>query len=174
MTLKLSRAWKHYGLRTCNADGTSYNGFVWPETGMVECPDWSPEPECGNGLHALLNGEGGSSHLDWTDGARWQLVGFDEYVDLGGKTKFPRCEVATGTREAVTSALKALTGAAVHGVITTAGYRGTASAGDGGIIQIKWWDGARYRIAVAYVGEDGIKPNTPYRVENGKFAEARS
>ena len=40
--VKLRRKWKHYGLRTCNADGTAYRGFVWPEKGLVECPDWKP------------------------------------------------------------------------------------------------------------------------------------
>jgi hypothetical protein len=267
--LHLERKWKHYGLRTSNSDGTSFGGFRWPETGMVECPDWSPAAKCGNGLHALLNGEGSASHLAWDEHARWQLVGFDEYVDLQGKVKFAECEVASGTREQVTSAIKALTGAAVHGCTATAGdggtatagyrgtatagyrgtatagdggtatagYRGTATAGDGGTatagdsgtatagdggtatagyrgtataghrgtatagdrgtataghsgtatagdsgtatagdggtLIIKWWDGSRYRLAVGYVGEGGIKPNTPYRCEDGKFVEVR-
>ena len=29
-------------LRTCAADMTSHSGFVWPEAGPVEAPDWSP------------------------------------------------------------------------------------------------------------------------------------
>ncbi|WP_445081510.1 DUF7666 domain-containing protein [Martelella alba] len=41
-------------LRTCNSDMTSRNDFVWPESGLVECPDWEPTEECGNGLHGLL------------------------------------------------------------------------------------------------------------------------
>lgn len=40
-------------------------------------------------------------------------------------------------------------------------------------IIIKWHDGNRYRLAVGYVGEDGIKPDTPYRVQDGKLVEAR-
>ena len=27
-------------LRVCRSDMTSYNGFIWPETGYVEAPDW--------------------------------------------------------------------------------------------------------------------------------------
>jgi len=57
----------------------------------------------------------------------------------------------------------------------TAGTRGTATAGDGGELRIQWWDAkaSRYRTATAYVGEDGIKPNTPYRLDaNHKFVEA--
>ena len=57
----------------------------------------------------------------------------------------------------------------------TAGDGGTATAGDGGTLQIKWWDekSRRYRIATVYVGEDGILPNVPYRLDSeGKFVRA--
>jgi hypothetical protein len=49
----------------------------------------------------------------------------------------------------------------------TAGDEGTATAGDWGTLCIRWWDSdaCRYRTAVGYVGEDGIEPNVPYRVE---------
>ncbi len=48
----------------------------------------------------------------------------------------------------------------------------TVSAGPGGAIAIEWHDGTRRRIAVAYVGENGIKPNTVYRVnDSGAFVE---
>ena len=56
----------------------------------------------------------------------------------------------------------------------TAGHYGTATAGYGGTLCIKHWDGMRYRIKVAYVGEDGIKPNTPYKLDNeGNFVEVK-
>ena len=54
----------------------------------------------------------------------------------------------------------------------TAGYGGTATAGDYGTVCVKWWDGDRYRLVVGYVGEDGIEPNTPYRVVDGKLVAA--
>jgi len=61
-----------------------------------------------------------------------------------------------------------------YGGTANAGDGGTASAGYGGILNIKWWDGKRFRIATAYVGEDGIKSNTPYKLNaKGKFVEAR-
>jgi len=47
----------------------------------------------------------------------------------------------------------------------TAGNRGTATAGDGGILNLRWWDGDRYRIATFYVGEGGIEPNVKYGVD---------
>ena len=48
-----------------------------------------------------------------------------------------------------------------------------ARAGVGGAIALTYHDGVRYRIAVAYVGEDGIKPNVDYYVTaDGVFTEA--
>ncbi len=55
----------------------------------------------------------------------------------------------------------------------TAGDYGTATAGDGGILVIKYYDGNRYRLATVYVGENGILPNTPYRLDdNHNFVKA--
>ena len=56
----------------------------------------------------------------------------------------------------------------------TAGDRGTAKTGEIGIIVCRWLDVSheRYRLAVGYVGEDGIKANTFYRADdNGKLVE---
>ena len=66
---------------------------------------------------------------------------------------------------------------------STSGYRGTSTSGDwgsstagyNGTLIITWHDGARYRRAVGYVGEGGLKPDTPYRVnERGEFVEVKS
>jgi hypothetical protein len=53
----------------------------------------------------------------------------------------------------------------------TAGNFGTATAGNYGIIQIKYWDGKRYRILTGYIGEDGLDPDIAYHVEDGKFVK---
>lgn len=46
------------------------------------------------------------------------------------------------------------------------------SAGDRSILQVKYHYGNRHRVAVGYVGEDALKPNTYYKVNNeGKFVE---
>lgn len=58
-----------------------------------------------------------------------------------------------------------------QGGTAIADCNGTASAGIDGIIAIHWFDGNRPRLAVGYVGEDGIEPYTLYRVENGRFIE---
>ena len=84
-------------LRTCKSDGTSRNDFVWSLTvgETVTCPDWDSKPECGNGLHGLLWGEGDGKLLSWETNAKWMVVEVeeDEIINLCGKVKFPSCKV---------------------------------------------------------------------------------
>ena len=82
-------------LRTSDKDGTAYNGFKWPASGPVECPDWKANEECGNGLHGILWPEGSWSDIKEYDEAIWQVVEVEEsvIVKLDGKVKFPRGEV---------------------------------------------------------------------------------
>ena len=48
----------------------------------------------------------------------------------------------------------------------------TAKAGEDGCIALAWWDSnaERFRVAIGYVGEDGIEANVEYRVQGGKLA----
>ena len=56
----------------------------------------------------------------------------------------------------------------------TAGAWGTATAGAEGRLQIEYYDrNDRRRLAVAYVGEDNIRPNVKYQIDgNAKFVPA--
>ena len=174
-------------LRTSNKDRISHNGFQWPESGPVEAPDWSPEPICGRGLHGALWGEGNGSLFNWVEDATWQVVEVLEkdIVDLGGKIKFPQGNVVfSGSREGATNFLlanggqgKAVIGAWVanpssNGHATagdygtaTAGIGGTATAGRDGKISIDYWDGTRSRTKGGYIGEEGLLPNVPYKLD---------
>ena len=59
-------------------------------------------------------------------------------------------------------------------VCVAASLGSTARAGAGGAIALTYHDGKRYRIAVAYVGENGIEPNVDYRVTDaGEFVKAQ-
>ena len=60
--------------------------------------------------------------------------------------------------------------AGVYGTATAGDY-GTATAGCGGEIRIRWYDGKRHRLAVGYVGEDGIEANVPYVVRDGQLVK---
>jgi len=82
-------------LRTCDEKLQSHKGFQWPDTGHVAAPDWDPAPECGHGLHGLLEGEGNWDLLDWAGTAKALIVSVARasIVPLGGKVKFPAGEV---------------------------------------------------------------------------------
>ena len=127
-------------------------------------------------------------------------VEIDTIISLGDKVKMPQCEVVyCGDRKGATDFIiekgadaSKVVGAFLQGgysATVTGGYHATVTGGDsatvtggnhatvtGGdcaILQIKCWDKkhSRYRIATAYVGEDGIKSNTRYRCKNGEFVE---
>lgn len=173
-----------YILRTCAADMTSHNGFVWPREGMIEAPDWRADGECGHGLHGFLWGDGDGALASWDESAVWIVAKIDEWIDLTGKVKFPRADVVfVGDRAGATAHIASVgaSGAIVGGTATagdggtaTAGYRGTATAGDRGTVQVRWYDSVayRWRIATGYVGEDGIQNGVAYRVEAGTLVEA--
>ena len=167
-------------LRTCAPDMTAHGGFKWPTSGKVSAPDWQDDGECGHGLHGLLLGEGDGALLNWDEHAKWLVVEVNkaDIRELNWKVKFPEGKVVfCGDRLGATSYLAERSSghAVVGGTATagdagtaTAGYEGTATAGYRGILNIRWWDGKRYRIATFYVGEDGIEPNIPYCCEDGK------
>ena len=180
-------------LRTCAEDGSSHNGFRWPlEVGAeVVAPDWDPTPECGHGLHGLLRGAGSGNLLCWDTGAKWLVLAVPaaECVDLTGKVKFPRARVVhVGDRSSASALLRewypdeAVTGASVTGgdrATVTGGDRASVTGGDGASVTggnyatvcVQWWDGksSRRRIAVGYVGEDGMEAGVPYCVVDGKL-----
>ena len=167
-------------LRTCGPGGLSHGGFVWPLTpgSVVEAPDWDPTPgRCGGGLHGLLDGGGPGERLDWSIAAVWMVVealGPTAETDDPGKVRCQRARViVAGTREEATGYLVARGCVGVHGATSTSGDRGTSTSGDrgtstsgyGGTLVLCWHDGTRYRLTVAYVGEDGIEPGVPYRAD---------
>ena len=44
----------------------------------------------------------------------------------------------------------------------------------GGTVIVTWYDGMRSRVSVGYIGENGLKANTAYRVNtSGAFVEAK-
>jgi hypothetical protein len=123
-------------------------GFLWPNSGYVEAPDWSNRKACGNGLHGWLWGVGdigaAGANVDDAD-AKWLVVRVrsEDVVDLDGKVKFPRGWVEfCGKREdavAVISRAAPKNTPVMFGTATagdagtaTAGYAGTATAGDAG------------------------------------------
>ena len=189
-------------LRACRADLTSLNGFSW-KAKHVKAPDWSPTTECGSGLHGWLNGQGNPDVWDHRGGDKWLILAVktSTVVDLGGKVKFPAARTLYVGPKVETISLLAsiLPGVPVMFANLTGGNDSTLTGGDrstltggqystltggdlstltGGeysTLQIKWWDplASRWRIATAYVGEDGIEANTAYKLDaNHQFIKA--
>ncbi|MDN0108795.1 hypothetical protein QVN76_18150, partial [Yersinia rochesterensis] len=57
-------------------------------------------------------------------------------------------------------------------VVAAAGSVSRVVLGEGGCAVVPYHDGERTRFAVAYVGENDIKANTPYYInDEGRFVE---
>jgi hypothetical protein len=48
---------KKYGymIKTVNEDLQGYGGFQYPKKGLVEAPDWTPNPTCKGGIFGLIH-----------------------------------------------------------------------------------------------------------------------
>ena len=80
-----------------------------------------------------------------------------------------------GSRLAASGYRSQLAASGENCVCVAASPGSTARAGAGGAIALTYHDGKRYRIAVAYVGENGIEPNVDYRVTDaGEFVKAQN
>jgi len=103
------------------------------------------------------------------DGFRWKTRG----VSLGASGAVIGGTATAGDGGTATAGDGGTATAGNEGT-ATAGDEGTATAGDGGEIRIRWWDGraSRYRVAVGYVGEDGILPRVAYVVRDGRLVAA--
>lgn len=76
----------------------SYNGFVYPESGIVEALDWEENYECGNGLHGWTLGF--EAYYDDMLQGNFVIIKVnkeDGYVELGDKVKFRKGEVILNT-----------------------------------------------------------------------------
>ena len=79
---------------------------------------------------------------------------------------------ATAGYEGTATAGNDGTATAGNGGTAMAGERGTATAGYRGRISLLHWDGNRYRLITGYIGEDGLLPDTAYKLDsNGKFVK---
>ena len=104
---------------------------------------------------------------------RWFIHDNGQNAHVGYAGTATACEDGTATAGDGGTATAGDNGTATAGNAgtATAGPYGTATAGIGGTILLRHWDGARRRVLVAYVGENGIEANTPYVVRDGKIVK---
>ncbi len=94
--------------------------------------------------------------------------------DEGTATAGDRGTATAGDRGTATAGYRGTATAGYRGT-ATAGDEGTATAGEKGEIRIRYWDekANRYRTVIGYIGEDGLEPNVPYKLNAGhKFARS--
>jgi len=112
----------------------------------------------------------------------------DFIISKGGKNVIGSF-VTSGYKGTSNSGYRGTSNSGVQGIsnsgnygTSTSGYRGTSNSGDKGtsnsgdkgILIIKYWNSEkeRFMVATAYVGENGIEPNVPYKLdENHQFVE---
>ncbi len=124
-------------LKCVSADMSSHGGFVWPASGEVCTPNWSPEPTCESG--GLFGwpwgvGMGGGKEPDYT--GRWIVFAAkpSDVISLDDKCKAgPRAEVVfVGTWYAAWSFIRsghlAWIAHADQGASSATGYQGASSA----------------------------------------------
>jgi hypothetical protein len=145
------------GTSTSGYGGTSTSGYGGTSTsgdGGTSTSGHGGTSTSGHG-GTSTSGDGGTS----TSGAR----GTSTSGYGGTSTSGARGTSTSGARGTSTSG---------HGG-TSLVENGVAIAGEDGILLIKIWNGARYRMYVAHVGEDGILAGVRYKLDdNNAFVRA--
>ena len=107
-----------------------------------------------SGNYARIGSSGNAAQIG-SSGNAAQIGSSGNYARIGSSGNYAQI-VATGE----------------NATIACAGIGARVKAGQSGCFALAWHDGTRNRIVVGYVGEDGIKADTWYRVEDGKLVEA--
>jgi DNA-binding transcriptional ArsR family regulator len=124
-----------------------------------------------SGHYSKLAASGYSSQLA-ASGDYSQLAASGHYSKLAASGHYSQLAASGDSSQLAASGYSSqLAASGHHSAIASSAPGCTASAGDGGAICLAYMDGKRPRFAVGYVGEDGIKANTVYRVEAGRLVE---
>ena len=108
-----------------------------------------------SGNYARIGSSGDAAQIG--SSGNYARIGSSGYAAQIGSSGYAAQIVATGE----------------NATIVCAGSNARVKAGKDGCFALTWHDGNRNRIVVGYVGEDGIKADTWYRVdESGALAEA--
>ncbi|MCT1263750.1 hypothetical protein N0621_09330 [Pseudomonas aeruginosa] len=165
-----------YGTATAGYKGTATAGYK----GTATAGDWGTATAGYNGT-ATAGNEGTATAGDWgtaTAGnegtATAGYKGTATAGDWGTATAGNEGTATAGDWGTATAGNEGTATAGYKGT-ATAGYKGTATAGKKGEIQIRYWDEKteRYRTVIGYIGEDGLEPDVPYKLNaDRKFVRA--
>ncbi|HHX5603339.1 TPA: hypothetical protein ACVFG7_006040 [Pseudomonas aeruginosa] len=152
-----------YGTATAGYKGTATAG----NEGTATAGDWGTAT-AGDWGTATAGYKGTATAGDWgTATAGYKGTATAGYK--GTATAGYKGTATAGYKGTATAGYKGTATAGNEGT-ATAGNEGTATAGRKGEIRIRYWDEKteRYRTVIGYIGEDGLEPNVPYKLNAGR------
>ena len=119
-----------------------------------------------SGHYSQLAASGDYSKLA-ASGNSSKLAASGNYSQLAASGYYSKLAASGDSSQLAASGKKSIVMAAAAGC--------TAKVGEDGCIALAWWDSSaeRFRVAVGYVGEDGIEADFEYRVRDGKLARVK-
>ena len=115
-----------------------------------------------SGHNSTLSASGHNSTLAASgDGSKLAASGLNSTLAASGD----------GSKLAASGDGSILAASGKNSICMAAGYASTAQVGENGVIVLPYYDGIRTRVAVGYVGENGIEPNVEYKVNNNGIFE---
>ncbi|HHW2125239.1 TPA: hypothetical protein ACUUCH_000947 [Pseudomonas aeruginosa] len=160
-----------YGTATAGYKGTATAGDWGTATagneGTATAGDWGTAT-AGNEGTATAGYKGTATAGDWGT-ATAGYKGTATAGDWGTATAGYKGTATAGYKGTATAGNEGTATAGDCGT-ATAGDCGTATAGRKGEIRIRYWDEKteRYRTVIGYIGEDGLEPNVPYKLNAGR------
>ncbi|HEQ0048738.1 TPA: hypothetical protein VDW61_006217 [Pseudomonas aeruginosa] len=165
-----------YGTATAGNEGTATAGYKGTATagykGTATAGDWGTATAGNEGTATA--GYKGTATAGYKGTATAGNEGTATAGYKGTATAGDWGTATAGNEGTATAGYKGTATAGDWGT-ATAGDWGTATAGEKGEIRIRYWDekSDRYRTVIGYIGEDGLEPNVPYRLNaDHKFARS--
>ena len=124
-----------------------------------------------SGYNSNLAASGYNSNLAASgDGSKLVASGYNSNLAASGHNSNLAAS-GDGSKLAASGDGSKLVASGKNSICMAAGYVSTAQVGENGVIVLPYYDGIRPRVAVGYVGENGIEPNVEYKVNNNGIFE---
>ncbi|EGH3666519.1 hypothetical protein IEB76_003226 [Salmonella enterica] len=154
------------------AETAATDKMVGELTSMEQPSDKVAEGENSSGNYARIGSSGYNARIG--SSGNYARIGSSGYNARIGSSGYNAQIGSSGYNAQIGSSgnYAQITATGKGSVVACAGSIERIVLGEGGCASVSWHDGKRIRIAVAYVGENGIEANTPYYVnDEGQFVK---